>query len=50
MKAAILYKANTPLEVVDAQNTLVQTRNAADEAAARYRVAIAQLQTLTGRF
>jgi outer membrane protein TolC len=41
---------STTLEVVDAQNTLVQARNAADEAAARYRLAIAQLQTLTGRF
>jgi outer membrane protein TolC len=41
---------STTLEVVDAQNTLVQTRNAADDAAARYRVALAQLQTLTGRF
>ncbi|HEY7284076.1 MAG TPA: TolC family protein [Vicinamibacterales bacterium] len=49
---ALRYQAgeSTALEVVDAQNTLVQSRNAADEAAARYRVAIAQLQTLTGRF
>ncbi len=49
---ALRYQAgeSTTLEVVDAQNTLVQTRNAADEAAARYRVALAQLQTLTGRF
>jgi len=28
----------------------VQTRNAADDAEARYRVAIAELQTLTGSF
>ena len=49
---ALRYQAgeSTALEVVDAQNTFVQARNAADEAASRYRVAIAQLQTLTGRF
>ena len=41
---------SSALEVVDAQNTLVQTRNAADDARARYRVAIAELQTLTGSF
>jgi len=41
---------STALEVVDAQNTLVQARNAADDARARYRVAIADLQTLTGSF
>jgi hypothetical protein len=35
---------------VDAQNTVVQTRAAADDAQVRYRVALAQLQTLTGRF
>jgi outer membrane protein TolC len=40
----------TALEVVDAQNTLVQTRNAFDEAEARYRVALADLQTVTGSF
>ncbi len=38
------------LEVVDAQNTLTQARNAYDDAGARYRIAIAQLQTLTGSF
>jgi len=50
--ATLRYQAgeSTTLEVVDAENTLVQTRNAADEAAARYRVALAQLQTLTGSF
>jgi outer membrane protein TolC len=49
---ALRYQAgeSTALEVVDAQNTFVQARNAADEAASRYRVAVAQLQTLTGRF
>src|SRR5207302_9689329 len=41
---------STALEMVDAQNTNVQTRNAADDAEVRYRVAIAQLQTLTGSF
>ncbi len=38
----------TALEVVDAQTTLNQARNAYDDGLARYRVAIAQLQTLTG--
>jgi outer membrane protein TolC len=41
---------STALEVVDAQNTLVQARNAMDDAHTRYRVALAELQTLTGRF
>ena len=41
---------STALEVVDAQNTLVQAHGAADDADARYRVALAQLQTLTGSF
>jgi len=50
--ANLRYQAgeSTALEVVDAQNTLVQSRNAADDAEARYRVALAELQTLTGRF
>ena len=39
---------STALEVVDAQNTLVQARNAADDAEARYRVALAELQTAHG--
>jgi outer membrane protein TolC len=38
------------LEVVDAQNTLTQARNAYDDAEARYRTALATLQTLTGSF
>lgn len=38
----------TALEVVDAQNTLTQARNANDDGLVRYRVAIALLQTLTG--
>jgi outer membrane protein TolC len=37
-------------EVVDAQNTLSQARNAYDDAQARLRLAAAQLQTLTGSF
>ncbi len=36
------------LEVVDAQNTLVTARNAYDDGQARYRLALATLQTLTG--
>jgi outer membrane protein TolC len=40
----------TALEVVDAQNTLTQARNASDDAETRYRVALAELQTLTGAF
>jgi outer membrane protein TolC len=38
------------LEVVDAQNTLTQARNAYDDGQARFRVAVANLQTLTGTF
>ncbi|HEV2114359.1 MAG TPA: TolC family protein [Terriglobales bacterium] len=41
---------STVLEVVDAQNTLTLARNAYDDGEARYRVAVANLQTLTGRF
>jgi len=41
---------STALEVVDAQNTLVQAQSAADDAETRYRVALADLQTLTGTF
>ena len=40
----------TVLEVVDAQTTLTQARNAYDDAWVRYRVALANLQTLTGSF
>lgn len=40
----------TALEVVDAQNTVAAARNAFDDNQARYRVALATLQTLTGRF
>jgi outer membrane protein TolC len=38
------------LEVVDAQNTLTLARNAYDDGQSRYRVAIANLETLTGNF
>ena len=38
------------LEVVDAQNTLTQARNAYDDGQSRYKVAVANLQTLTGSF
>jgi outer membrane protein TolC len=38
----------TVLEVVDAQTTLIQARNAYDDGLVRYRVATAALQTLTG--
>jgi outer membrane protein len=41
---------STALEVVDAQNTLVAARNAADDAQTRYRLALAELQTLSGSF
>jgi len=49
---ALRYTAGeaTALEVVDAQNTLTQARNSYDDAGARYRTALAQLQTLTGSF
>lgn len=40
----------TVLEVVDAQATLVQARSAYDDGLVRYRVALANLQTLTGNF
>ena len=41
---------STVLEVVDAQNTLTQARNAYADGQARYRLAIATLQTVTGSF
>jgi outer membrane protein TolC len=42
--------ASTALEVVTAENTLTQARNAYDDAEMRYRVALATLQTITGSF
>jgi len=46
------YKAGeaTALEVVDAQNTLTVARDNFDDGEVRYRVALANLQTLTGTF
>jgi outer membrane protein len=46
------YKAgaSTALEVVSAENTLTQSRNAYADAEMRYRVAVATLQTVTGSF
>ena len=41
---------STVLEVVDAQNTSTQARNAYDDGQSRYRIAVANLQTLTGTF
>jgi len=40
----------TVLEVVDAQNTAILARNAYSDGQARFRVALANLQTLTGNF
>jgi outer membrane protein TolC len=40
----------TVLEVVDAQNTATLLRNAFSDGQSRYRVALANLQTLTGNF
>ncbi len=40
----------TVLEVVDAQNTLILARDALSDGQARFRVALANLQTLTGNF
>jgi outer membrane protein TolC len=42
--------SSTTLEVVDAQTTLIVTRNAYDDARVRYRNALASLQTFTGNF
>jgi len=41
---------STIIELVDAQNTLTQARNADDDGQLRYRVALANLQTVTGNF
>ena len=41
---------STALEMVDAQNTLTAARNAYDDSQVRYRVDLANLQTLTGNF
>lgn len=46
------YKAgaSAALDVVIAQNLLTQSRNSYDDAELRYRIAIANLQTVTGNF
>jgi outer membrane protein len=46
------YKAGdaTVLEVLNAQNTLTQARDAYADGLARYRIAVATLQTITGSF
>jgi outer membrane protein len=46
------YKAgaSTALDVVVAENTLTQARNSYDDAELRYRVAVANLRTVTGNF
>jgi len=41
---------STALDAVDAQNTFIIARGFYDDAEARYRVALANLQTLMGRF
>jgi len=41
---------STAFEAVDAQNTFIIARGLYDDAEARYRLALANLQTLTGRF
>ena len=41
---------STALEVVDAATSLTLARNSYDDAEARYRTAVANLQTLTGNF
>ena len=48
--ALLRYEAGeaTALEVVDAQNTVTQSRNAYDDGLARYRIALANLKMLTG--
>jgi outer membrane protein TolC len=50
--ATLRYQAGEAieLEVVDAQNALGTARNALDSGEARYRVALATLQTVTGDF
>ncbi len=49
---SLRYQAGeaTVLEVVDSQNTLTVAQNALGDGQVRYRVAVANLQTLTGKF
>jgi outer membrane protein TolC len=50
--AMLRYEAGevSVLEVVDAQATLADARNACDDGLARYRLALANIQTLTGTY
>jgi outer membrane protein TolC len=53
LKLTILrYQAGevSVLEVVDAQTTVAGARNAYDDGLVRYRMALANIQTLTGAF
>lgn len=49
---SLRYRAGeaTALEVVDAQNAVAVAQSAFNDAQARYRIALATLQTVTGRF
>jgi outer membrane protein TolC len=49
---ALRYQSGeaTILELVDSQTTLTQARNAYVDGLSRYRLAVANLQTLTGTF
>ena len=51
-QTVLRYQAgeSSVLEVVDAQTTLIQARNALDDGMVRYRLAVANLQTLTGNW
>jgi len=42
--------ASTVLEVVDAQNTLIEARHTFDESQVRSRLAVSSLQSMTGGF
>ena len=44
------YGEVSVIEVKDAQTTLIQARASADDGLVRYRMALANLQTLTGAF
>jgi outer membrane protein TolC len=50
--ALLRYEAGeaSALEVVDAQSALAQARNAYDDGLARYRIGLANVRILTGRF
>lgn len=50
--STLRYQAGeaTIVELTDAQTSLIQARNAYDEGLVRYRLAVSNLQTLTGAF